>query len=164
MLLIIGMQTTLGFLIPYSYKLIEYLVWTTQSDSELDKLIHNVDVMLVFGGGAIFASIFTGILCDFVSMKKMGYGIMFINCIVFCFLYIGISVKTISTTLILYILVGICTFSLGTWLLCACSKIYGGKFESFSVNIQFIGVAGFLYQMGSIEFEGRIDEQLKLSL
>lgn len=53
---------------------------------------------------------------------------------------------------------------MGVWLLCACSKIYGGKFESFSVTIQFIGLAMSMYQVGVIMFEGRVDIELRLCM
>lgn len=128
MLLIICVMMTLGVFLGYSSNLLEYLVWTTQNLDLPSKLIHNVDVILIFGGGAIIASIVTGILCDCVSIRKVGYLAVTVSVVVFCLLYIGISVKSLSTTFWLYLLVGFSIFMMGVWLLCACSKIYGGKF------------------------------------
>ena len=164
MFLVIGVQMTLGIFIGYTFNLLEYLIWTTQYFDIETKLLHNVDVILIFGGGAIFASIATGLLCDCISMRKVGY-MSLVMCIgVFCLLYLGISSKKFETTLLLYLLNGICMFMVGCWLLCACSKIFGGKFEAFSVTIQFIGVAVSFYQLGVIMFEGRVDYELRLCL
>lgn len=95
MLLIICVMMTLGVFLGYSSNLLEYLVWTTQSLDLQSKLIHNVDVILIFGGGAIIASIATGILCDCVSIRKVGYIAVIVSVVVFCLLYIGISVKSL---------------------------------------------------------------------
>lgn len=128
MLLIMCVMMTLGVFLGYSSNLLEYLIWTTQNLDLQSKLIHNVDVILIFGGGAIIASITTGILCDMISIRKVGYITMIITILTFCLLYIGISAQDLATTLWLYMLVGISIFMMGVWLLCTCSKVYGGKF------------------------------------
>jgi hypothetical protein len=52
--------------------------------------------------------------------------------------------------------VGFSIFSLGIWLLCVSSKIFGGKFEAFAINAQFIGIASSGYEVSVILFAGRI--------
>jgi sugar phosphate permease len=128
MLLILGVQITLGVYISYCLNLLEYLIWTTQPDPEKEKLIHNVDVILIFGGGAIMASIIVGMMCDWLSMKKMGFGVVVFNILVFVALYPVIFAKSLYITYLVYLFVGFALFSLVVWILCACSKIYGGKF------------------------------------
>ena len=128
MLLVLCLQVTLGLFISYSFNLLEYLVWTTQSTTLSQSLAHNLDVILIFSGGALLASMVTGMLSDIVSMKKLGISIMVFTFLVLCSLYAGISMKSIKVTLLLYLFVGMSVFSMGTWLLCACSKIFGGKF------------------------------------
>lgn len=128
MLLVLPIQFTLGIFIGFIFNLLEYLIWVTQNDELITKLAHNVDTILIFEGGAILASIVTGILCDCISMKKVGTIALVISIIVFCSLYLGISSKNIEVTLFLYLLSGFCMFMLGCWLIIACSKIYAGKF------------------------------------
>ena len=83
---------------------------------------------------------------------------------VFVTLYLGIAVKSIYLTYFLYLFVGGSVFTMVVWILCACSKVFGGKFEAFSVAAQFVGLAMFFYDMLWIAFEGRISVGLRLSL
>lgn len=152
MFLVLAVQMTLGVFIGFSFNLLEYLIWVTQDDDLQTKLVQNVDIILIFGGGAILASIITGILSDCISLKKVGRIALIMCGITFGFLYIGISSKKLEITIFLYLLVGFSMFMIGCWLLIVCSKIFGGKFEAFSVTIQFIGMAVSFYTMGVILF------------
>lgn len=119
---------TLGFFISFSFNLMEYLVWTTKTSDLQTKLAHNVNVILLFGGGAIIGGALVGILCDFFLIRKMGYIASIAAVATFISLYGAIVSKSLFITYMLYMLVGFTIASLGCWLLCSCSKIYGGKF------------------------------------
>ena len=156
MLLIIGVQMTLGVFISYTLNLIEYLIWTTQNTTDHAKLIHNLDGVLILGGGAMLMSFTVGLLCDQFTMKKVGFIVTLFATGVFLSLYIGIAMQSLYTTYFLLLFVGMALFGIVVWLLCACSKIFGGKFEAFAVAAQFVGVAMFFYDMLWIVFEGRV--------
>ena len=164
MFLTLSVMLTLGFFISYSFTLLQYLIWTTKTSDLHTKLAHNINVILIFGGGAILGGALTGVLSDFILLRKLGYAVLTITVGTFLSLYAAISTKGLFITYLLYFLVGFSVASLGCWLLCSCSKIYGGKFEAFAVTAQFIGIAVGVYDMGTIMFEGNIDMQLKLSL
>jgi hypothetical protein len=83
---------------------------------------------VVYCGGAILAGVVIGILCDLISIRKMGYVVIILTALTLAFLYLAIFIKYFYTTLLLYLFVGMSTASLYTWLLCACSKIYSGRF------------------------------------
>lgn len=119
-------------------------------------MTHNLDVILLFGGAAILASLTIGLLCDQFSVRRIGYFVMILTTLSLSFLYIGIFAKKFAATMLLYAFVGFSIFSLGIWLLCVSSKIFGGKFEAFAVNAQFIGISSSMYQVAVILFSGRI--------
>ena len=85
-------------------------------------------------------------------MKKVGFIVSILSVIVFIMLYGAIISKKLTIAYFMYFFVGIVLFSILTWLLCACSKIYNGKFESFSVAAQIVGGAMFLYDILFILF------------
>ena len=156
MLNIIPVQMLLGFFLSYSDSLIQYLVWTTQSESYDQRMTHNVDVIIIFAGGAILASLLVGIFCDYFSIRRIGYLVIILTTITLSFLYIGIFTKKFAATMLLYMFVGFSIFSLGIFLLCVSSKVFGGKFEAFAINAQFIGIASAMYEVTVIMFSGRI--------
>ena len=61
-------------------------------------------------------------------MKKVGFGSVIFTVCILVNLYLAIAFYSLYATYILYIFVGASLFGLVTWLLCACSKIFGGKF------------------------------------
>jgi len=87
-----------------------------------------MQVMVIFGIGATLSSIIIGWLCDSISIRKMGYLVLTFSVLIFSFLYLAISIKYFYTTFLLYMFLGMATFALFTWLLCACSKLFGGIF------------------------------------
>jgi hypothetical protein len=87
-----------------------------------------MDVMIIYGLGAGFASAAVGTFCDIFSVRRVGYGVLVFNSLILCFLYIGIYMKNFYTTFLTYMLLGMTAFGLYTWLICACSKIFGGRF------------------------------------
>ena len=93
-----------------------------------------------------------GLLSDRLAMKKLGMSMIIFVTVVFVSLFIGLALKKIELTYILYFFVGMSIFALLTWILCACSKIFGGRFESFSVAAQFVGSAMTFYDMAFILF------------
>ena len=145
MILISSVQMGLGFLMSYSSNLLEFLIWTTQTESMVDRLTHNLDVIILFGGGAIVGGITNGFLSDCISIRKVGYLVCILTALTCSFLYIAIFIKYFYTTLLLYFFVGVSIFGMATWLLCVCSKVYAGKFEAFAVNAQFIALSSSFY-------------------
>ena len=123
-----------------------------------------MDVILIFCGGAIVMSLIVGMLCESSSMKKVGFGSVIFTVCVLVTLYAAIAFHSLYATYILYVFVGASLFGLVAWLLCSCSKIFGGKFEAFSVMAQLIGVAMFFYDMLFILFENKVDVKLRLCL
>lgn len=85
-------------------------------------------MILVLAGGALIMSIFIGFLCDLMSMKRVGMFVVILSTAVFISLFLGLSFKKLSLTYFLYFFVGASMFGMVTWILCACSKIYSGKF------------------------------------
>ncbi len=128
MILIASVQMALGFLMSYSSSLLEFLIRTTQTESMSERLTHNLDVIILFGGGAIVGGIITGFLSDCISIRKIGYLVCILTSLTCSFLYMAIFIKYFYTTLLLYFFIGISIFSMATWLLCVCSKVYAGKF------------------------------------
>jgi hypothetical protein len=77
---------------------------------------------------------------------------------------LGIHFQKLSLTYFLYFFVGGSLFAMATWILCACSKIFGGKFEALSVAAQFIGISMFFYDILWILLENKVKMQLRLNL
>ena len=73
-------------------------------------------------------SMIIGIVSDWLSMKNVGIFVCIFSTISFLTLFIGLKMKNISMTFFLYFIVGMSMFSMVVWILCACSKIFGGKF------------------------------------
>ena len=73
-------------------------------------------------------SIIIGMLSEFSSMKKVAFGSVIFTVCVLISLYLAIFAHSLYATYTIYVFVGSSLFGLVTWLLCACSKIYGGKF------------------------------------
>ena len=129
MLLILPIQITLGIYISYSLNLLEYLVWQTQiADSVDQKLMHNLEIIILLCGGALLMCAVVGFLCDWLSMKKVGIWVVILMTSVFVSLFLGIHFKKLTLTSLLYAFVGMSIFGMATWILCACSKIFGGRF------------------------------------
>ena len=83
--------------------------------------------MTIYGFGAAFASMGTGFMCDLIRIKSMGFAVVGLSSLVLSFLYLGLAVDNFYITAILFMFVGMSTFGLFTWLICACSKTFGGK-------------------------------------
>lgn len=120
--------------------------------------------MIIYGVGAAFSSALTGALTDLFSIRRVGYGVIIFASIVLTLLYLGLSIKYFYTTFLLYMFLGMATFSVYTWIICACSKTYGGKFEIFAVNAQIIGVAFTGYILSIIMFGTAIKINLRLGV
>jgi len=73
-------------------------------------------------------SIIVGMLSESSSMKKVGFGSVIFTICILVTLYLAIAFHSLYATYTLYVFVGASLFGLVTWLLCACSKIFGGKF------------------------------------
>lgn len=86
-----------------------------------------------------------GILTDLYSVRRIGIVAVLLTVFTLSFLYMGIFSKTFPATMVLFVFVGLSTFGLGVWLICVSSKVFGGKFEAFAVNAQFIGLASSMY-------------------
>ena len=121
-------------------------------------------MILVFSGGAFVMSAIVGLLCDMMSMKRVGIYVVVLSTLTFFSLFLGMHFQKLSLTYFLYFFVGASMFSMVTWILCACSKIYNGKFEAFSVAAQFVGMAMFVYDMLFIILEGKIGVHLRLNI
>jgi predicted MFS family arabinose efflux permease len=121
-------------------------------------------VMVIYGLGAAFASVLVGTLADIFSIRRLGYGVMIFSSFVLCMMYFALGIKYFYTTFLLYMFLGMATFSLYTWLVCACSKIYGGKFEIFAVNMQVMGLAFTSYTAANILFGGVVKINLILGI
>ena len=121
-------------------------------------------MILILAGGAIIFCAIVGLLSDWLAMKKIGMWVVVFSTSVFISLFLGIHFKNLTFTYVQYFFVGASLFAMATWILCSCSKIFGGKFEAFSVAAQFIGIAMFLYDMLWILLEGKISIHLRLNL
>jgi len=108
------------------------------------------------------ASLIIGTLSDYFSVRRVGYVVVIFTTLTLSFLYIGIFSKKFATTMVLFIFVGLSILSLGIWLLCVSSKVFGGKFEAFAVNAQFIGISSSMYEVAVILFSGKIGIIFKL--
>jgi hypothetical protein len=121
-------------------------------------------VMIIYGVGAAFSSALTGALTDIFSIRRVGYAVIIFASIVLSLLYLALNIKYFYTTFLLYMFLGMATFSLYTWIICVCSKTYGGKFEIFAVNAQIIGVAFTGYTISTILFGSAIKISLRLGV
>ena len=129
MLLIVPIQITVGIYVSYVWNLLEYLVWSTQvTDSVNTKLVHNLEMILVFSGGAFLMSAVVGFMCDILAMKRVGIYVVILSVLTFISLFLGMHFKKLALTYFLYFFVGASMFGMVTWILCACSKIYNGRF------------------------------------
>ena len=120
--------------------------------------------MIIYGLGAAFTSALVGTLTDIFSIRRVGYSVLIFSSIVLTLLYLAIIIKYFYTTFLLYMFLGMATFALYTWLMCACSKIYGEKFEIFSVNAQIIGIAFTSYTAWNILFGGIVKINVRLGI
>lgn len=85
-----------------------------------------MDVMAIYGAGAVVASIAIGFISDKLNTRKLGYGVLVYNAFSITFLYFAIYIKYFYTTFLLYMFLGMTQFAMLTWIVIACSKIYGG--------------------------------------
>lgn len=120
--------------------------------------------MILYSAGGIFTSILIGFICDKLSIRKLGYGMVIYNGLSLVFLYFAIYIKYFYTTLILFMFLGMTQFAVFVWLLAACSRLYKGIFEVLAANSQLIAISGSAYGLGVIFFENRMNPQTKLSL
>jgi MFS family permease len=123
-----------------------------------------MQIMVLFGFGALVSSLLLGLLCDRFSIRRLAYLMLAYTIVTLSLLYLAIAIKYFYTTLLLYFFLGTTAGALLAWSLSACSKLYQGKFEAYAVNFQWIGISYSLYELSVVFVGPAIKVQTRLSL